>query len=670
MNASLPHTVGEWTTPSRWWRAIHISILLLAIALVYSNTLENAYHLDSIYRVEDNTEIEHFWPPSRFFTDVRTGSSIPQIAEYRPLMPLSHAINNEIARATGTGQLAGYHVGNILIHAGSAILVYFLAGMLIRHWPGSSAPGTATARVGNLAFIAALLFAVHPVSGSAVNYIAGRDLLLMLFFMLASLLVYFNMRLQGESLRGWALSLVLLSIAILSKQVAILGFGVVFLFEWILCGNRLTDWRLWARTALFGLPTVAYFLLRWLWITRQNPGDTLRLPATIEFPLTMAKAHLFYYLRNFAWPFEMRALADFKLEAGALDVGVVVGIVFIAATLLAAWALRRRKPLITFAILCYWLLFSLEASIFPFQYVVTDYRQYAPLVFLCLVISILCCSTRWRVFNAATAAGLVLYFSASSYLINRHWKTEESFWGQSVKYGADALAHTNYALQIAGQNPQLAEQHYLEALRQNPTHIYASINLGLLYMQEKRTGEGLALLENVVALNPGWALAHYWYSRGLLTAHRTDESLAELRWAADLDPRQLQYQYEAAQALQNSGDRPASIPYLERVMAINPDFANAGFLLGFAYQKSGDNLHAIEEYKRFLARQPEHVQGQFNLAFALMDEGDCAEAIRHFETVLELRPDYREVHLHLARCFQQTGDEAAAEWHRQMYGID
>jgi len=128
MNGKLLHFLYRQTRLSQ---GIHLALLIVITSLVFSNTLENTYHLDSVYRVGSNSEINEFWPPARFFTDVRTGSTIPQIAEYRPLMPLSHSINSEIAKATGTSKLAGFHVGNIAIHIGSAILAYLVFCLLL-----------------------------------------------------------------------------------------------------------------------------------------------------------------------------------------------------------------------------------------------------------------------------------------------------------------------------------------------------------------------------------------------------------------------------------------------------------------------------------------------------------------------------------------------------------
>ena len=461
------------------------------------------------------------------------------------MMPLSHAINSEIAQALGIGRLAGFHIGNIAIHTGTAILVYFLFCMLIRDW--ATVPGSPPHAVhySHQAFAAALLFAVHPISGSAVNYIAARDLLLMVFFFVSAMLVYFRMRRHGDTVSGWLISLLLLSLAILSKQVAIMGFGLVFLFEWLLADLTLRDWRLWltlrdwrvwARTVLFSTPTAAYFVLRSVRITKENSADGLRTVSDASYPLTMLDRHVFYYLRNFVWPFEMRALAEVDMVESMLEPRAAAGLLLILSTLVVAWLLRNRQPLITFAILAYWLLFSLTSSIFPFGYVVTDYRQYTPFVFLCLVVSMAVFASGRRLLPIILLSGLVLYASVSSYYVNTHWKTEESFWGQSVKYGAGALAHNNYGLAISRTNPELAGYHYREAVRQSPLHVYANINLGLHQMRQGEEDEGLQRLYDVVDRLSDWAVARYWLSVGLTSAGRNAEAAEEATRAADLDP--------------------------------------------------------------------------------------------------------------------------------------
>ena len=209
------------------------------------------------------------------------------------MMPLSHAINSEIAAATGISRLVAFHLGNIAIHSGSVVLVYFLFCLLMGNWGPTHGSERRVVHYNHQAFAAALLFAVHPIAGSAVNYLAARDLLLMIFFFAASMLVYVGMRRNGDTVFGWLSSMLLLSLAILSKQAAIMGFGLVFLFEWVLVGLRLRDRRLWVRTVLFSAPTGLYFLFRSVWITAQNSA-ALRTVEGLAYPFTMLDAHLFY----------------------------------------------------------------------------------------------------------------------------------------------------------------------------------------------------------------------------------------------------------------------------------------------------------------------------------------------------------------------------------------
>ena len=477
-------------------RFYHVLFLVAAPALVFSNSLRNGYHLDDFYRVTQNFELERFWPPTRFFTDIGTGSTLSTIAEYRPLMPLTHSLDLHLADALGISRLTLFHLTNITIHVGSTILVYLLLLRLLTHWDRSVSErlGSDTPHV---AFAAALIFGVHPIAGSSVNYVVGRDLLLMTLFLLASMLVYVRMRERGETVLGWTACLVLLSLAILSKQEAIVAFAFVFLFEVVLARARLSEWKLWVRTGLVAVPTAAYFLLRAVWITKQNPGDELRYASGVEYPLTMAKAHLFYYGRNYVWPFEMRALASFPLVGSVLESGVLIGLLAIASTLAVAWWCRRRMPIVSFAILSYWLFFALTSSIFPFRYIVTDYRQYVPLAFLALATVLAASMLRNRTVAIALLSVFVLYSSVSSFYINTHWKTEESFWRQSVEHGGRSLAHNNYGLAIAASDPAQAEFHYLEALRQEPLNVYPNINLGMLYVRNGRQDEGLTLLRQL-----------------------------------------------------------------------------------------------------------------------------------------------------------------------------
>jgi len=650
---------------SRGRALAHLALLVLATLLVFSNTFRNGYHLDDFPRIVENPELERVLPLGRHFLDPRTSSAIPHVVQYRPLLPISLAVNRALADALRVDRLAAYHAGNLLIHLLSVLLAYlYLRELALRgapaSWPAS--------RRDRLAFAAALLYAVHPVSGVPVNYLCARDLLQMQLFLLAALLLYARMRRRGESWWGWGLVVLLLALSILSKTNTMTAPLVFLLFEFVLAGERLRDWRPWAR-ALPAVLVAAGFALFTRLVLGFSDADQLLVERSsrFEFPLTQLRLHLFFYMRNFVWPFRMRPLPLLEPVRSWLDPGMLLGAAFVAATLAAAWRLRRRVPLASFAIGAYWAMLTLEASVLPLRLLATDYRQYAPLPYLSLALCLALFGVPAAWLRRALLAAVFLYLAASSLWMNRVWRTEETLWRQSVRYGGESVAHQNYALAVTERDPALAERHLHEALRIYPWNIRAHINLGLLQMRQGRQEEGLATVRKAVAIDPTWAVSHFWLSRALAQLGRRDEAADESALASDLDPRGVQYAYQAAYDAQARGRYADCLRFLERVHAVSDHRELSRFLEGWSLQKLGRVEEAVAAYRLFLEETPRYVQARFNLAYALMGLGRWAEAAAEFERTLALKPDYHEVHLHLARCYRELGREADARRESDAY---
>ncbi len=94
---------------------------------------------------------------------------------YRPVLAISMMLDYVLWQ-----EASGFHLTNILFHVCNTLLVFFLSWKLIRvqAW-----------RV-PLSFLAALLFAVHPIHTEAVDWISARTDLLATFFSLSAFLSY------------------------------------------------------------------------------------------------------------------------------------------------------------------------------------------------------------------------------------------------------------------------------------------------------------------------------------------------------------------------------------------------------------------------------------------------------------------------------------------------
>jgi tetratricopeptide (TPR) repeat protein len=593
----------------KWW---HVGLIVLACGIVYSNTLENAFHLDDAYRVEDNPGVQRFWPPWRHFTDETTSSHLPRLVQYRPLLPLTLSINYAIAGDS----LVGYHLGNLLFQIVASLLVYFLARELLVHWCASTSSPLAPLFVG-------LLFAVHPVSGILVNYICSRDLLMMQMFLVGALLSYARMRRLGDTAFRWTTCSLLLLGALLAKKNAVVFPALVGLFELLFTRGSLT------RLARVLVPAgiVGTFLL----FVRFGLGfsDAGNIIPDSSEPLVYAshqlQHHVFHYLRNFAWPFPIRQSAVDTIETWKIVTG---GICLVGSWGLAAYW-WRRAPLLAFCVLGYQVLIALTSSFLPLFDGLVAYRPYPSSMFLFL----------GGVFLLRRAPGLpvllaaaVVYFGAASLWLNTTWKDERSLWAQSVSNGAGTIGHYNMAQALPDTDPA-KRRHFESALENNEGYVVGQIGYALLMIRTGDHDAGIARLQLAVRLEPRRAQTHYWLAQALEFLKRSARAADAAAKASALQPGNLRYRYYAAQRASAVGRFAEVVRLLEATHLRHGPFEHSGILIGMSSYKIQDWPKAIRYLEEFLARNP----------------------------------SFTECHETLARCYRATGDIAAAARHQRLY---
>jgi 4-amino-4-deoxy-L-arabinose transferase-like glycosyltransferase len=195
-----------------------ISIISIVIAIafaVYSNALSNGFVYDDGYQILQNPWItDAKYIPEIFSKNVwgfRQNDSITNY--YRPMMHLIYMFNYHIFGLKPWG----FHLVNIFLHAGCSVLVFLIVLRLLRISPSS-------ASVSSMAppFIAALLFATHPIHTEAVTWVAGLTDVSCTFFYLLSF--YFYIRSTGSILlmKGtYLLSIASFFLAALCKEIAL-----------------------------------------------------------------------------------------------------------------------------------------------------------------------------------------------------------------------------------------------------------------------------------------------------------------------------------------------------------------------------------------------------------------------------------------------------------------
>jgi len=132
---------------------------------------------------------------------------------YKPLVFLSYAVEY---RFFGLNPFI-YHADNLALHILNALLVYYFLGLFFG---------------GKKAFLAAILFSVHPLRVESVVWIAERKDVLCSFFLLASLAVYARYALSGGK---WKLasSAALYALSMLANSKAVAAPLALLLVDWL-----------------------------------------------------------------------------------------------------------------------------------------------------------------------------------------------------------------------------------------------------------------------------------------------------------------------------------------------------------------------------------------------------------------------------------------------------
>lgn len=620
---------------SRWeGRSAFVAagLLVAAVFVCYANALGNDFVFDDNSQVLTNKLL-------------RSISNIPLLltVSYRPLRDISYALDFAI---WGDGPF-GFHLTNILIHAGNTLLVF----LIVRRLTGAVIT----------AALVGVVFAVHPLQPDAVTYISGRRDILFSLFYLTSFYSYLNYRRRG-SWAYFASFLICWGLSLMSKEMAV--SLPAFIFVWRFCdlwSEQSGPWlkRCWraARSAFISdkwlyitlalvVPAYAYYMIF------IRGGSTRAGITGLEYwggsfvtnALTVVTVHA-WYLKQLVFPTPIvQYLGAFEIATTLFDVRVILSIIVVCSVLLAGFVLLNRNKLMAFAILSYFTLLLPVSQIIPHHELLADHYLYLPLMSFSLFAALLVQEIAARsegakkiAYGFAVAAVIVL--ASLTVVRNKDWKDEFTLWQANHKEVPNSIrAVGNLATMYAGRNPNRAVELYRRCLELDPTYAPAYIGLATLLQAKEKAHEVEELVQKRLAMpeskgiSPGLedpTIGRAQLITALAIAKRNQGETEEAKkllldainlnpleprpytllavWYHDEDPEK-ELEILGRQLAANPGDyKPLqsisyrllelkrydeALPYLERLIAINPNDFNANFHLGEIYLTRKDCQHA------------------------------------------------------------------------------
>ena len=143
-----------------------------------------------------------------------------------------------------------------------------------------------------------------------------------------------------------------------------------------------------------------------------------------------------------------------------------------------------------------------------------------------------------------------------------------------------------------------AEESFLEVLRLDPNFAGIHLELGKLYISQRRSEDAIRELELALKGNPNDQDANYFLGSILVQESRDAEAVAYLERARVLKPDSWATCFQLGKAKLKLGRAPEALVLLQRAVELNPDESSANFQLARALQACGRKLEAGRAFRR------------------------------------------------------------------------
>lgn len=514
-------------------KVVHISLIVIIALLAYANSFSVPFQFDDHPIIEDNLLIQD----PRFFVDFSQAKISPlyYYLELRYVSLLSFAINYQLHGLN----VVGYHVTNLAIHIGNALLVYLL--LLLTFATPRLRDSSLKDRAPLIALITALLFVAHPVQTQGVTYIVQRYMSLAALFYLLSLVVFIKWRLVSLEISRLGLKdfgSIQVGIYLFSLAAAMLGMRskeIVFtlpfaiaLYEFLFFQGK------WHRRLLFLIP---FFLTTLLIPLGFIDLVDINKPLSEIFSSVSKKSFIITpvsrwdylltqfvvivtYLRLLVLPINQNVDYDYPIYHSFFDPQVLLSFFFLMSlgglACFLIYRYRDQAPatcLIAYGILWFFLTLAVESSFMPMVDAINEHRLYLPVVgaFMSFTTSAFLLAHHWekqRPFLAKLVIPVlmvsVLIFTGATYKRNQVWQSEVSLWEDALRKSPNkARPHNELGVAYNRQKRHAeAVPLFQKAIRLSPRYSYPYLNLGVAYSTMGQTDKAVAMYKKAIKIRP------------------------------------------------------------------------------------------------------------------------------------------------------------------------
>ena len=599
------HSLG-----SRDW--IFAAVLLVAVLAAYQPAWNGGFLWDDAAHVT-RPELRSWHGLARIWAE---------LGATQQYYPVTHTAFWMEHRLWGDRPL-GYHLVSIALHAAVA----FMAGLALSRL---RVPG---------AYLAAAVFALHPVHVESVAWISELKNTLSAAFYLGAVLAYLRFE-EGRSARWYLAALGLFTLALGSKTVTATLPAALLVIRWWQRG-RLS----WRRDVLPMVPFLALGTAAGLftaWVERALVGaEGAEFDLTAVERVLIAGRTAWFYLTSLLWPAPLVFIYPRWHVSGAVwwqyvYPATAIGMLAILCAIRRRWRAPLAAALFFVGTLVPVLGFF---NVYPFAFsFVADHFQY--LASLGVI--------------ALGAAGAALLLERNGWWL--HTRGDALCLGVLLVLGFLTWRQSHVYADV--------ERLYRATIDRNPECWMAYNNLGGALVARGAADEALPLIRRALELRPAYAEAHNNLALALASRGEADLAIAHYRRALTLRPGYAEAHNNLGFLLAARGHLDQAIAQYEEALQVDAGYAGVHYNLATALAARGQLAPAVAHLRRALELRPDYAEAHNSLGIILADAEHLDQARAHFEAAVALQPRYAEAHNNLGIVLARTGhrDQAIAHF--------
>jgi len=175
-------------------------------------------------------------------------------------------------------------------------------------------------------------------------------------------------------------------------------------------------------------------------------------------------------------------------------------------------------------------------------------------------------------------------------------------------------------------------------------------------LETSRPDDAIDDCRAALAIDPEYASAIYTLAQAYKVQKKWDEAIAGYERLLQLDPRDAKPHVNLGEIYLNKKDFDSAIGHLQEAVALDPQIgAMAHNLLGAAYLEKGRLDQAERELLLSLEKRPRIPDAHYNLGLIAEARGDLAKAVEEYKKEIGIHPAAYPAHFNLALVLMKAG---------------